>query len=219
MPWPLRITAVAAGAVVVALTLSTLVYVAPPSVAQRPLRPLAARVLEPLFWQNWQLFAPDPATAVSEVYLQVRLARPDGSTVETAPVEIEGAIDRAPRQQRLDPGRLPAVLLALDRAAYRYQRARSAVEDLPQQQRAAALRRLDESSADTFSVVQRLMSERADLLYPGRHVLAVRVDFGDRPIVPFDQRAQASVPDQRPDRRFRRSWATPWLPYVPGVGR
>lgn len=215
MPWPLRLTAVAAGAVVVALTLATLVYVAPPSVAQRPLRPLAARVLEPLFWQNWQLFAPDPATAVSEVYLQVRLARPDGSTVETAPVEIEGAVDRGPRHRRLDPGRLPAVLLALDRAAYRYQQARAAVDDLPQQQRAAALRRLDRSFAGTFSEVQRLMSQRADLLYPGRHVLAVRVDFGDRPIVPFDQRADASAPDQR----FRRSWATPWLPYAPGVGR
>lgn len=215
MPWSLRLTAVAAGAVVLVLTLATLVYVAPPSVAQRPLRPWAAGVLEPLLWQNWQLFAPDPATAVSEVYLQVRLARPDGSAEETAPVEIERAVDRAPRHQRLDPGRLPAALLALDRAAYRYQRARAAVDDLPPRQRAAALHRLDESFAGTFSVLQRLMSQRADALYPGRRILALRVDFGDRPVVPFDRRDDPSPPD----RPFRRSWRTPWLPYVPGVGR
>ncbi|MGN6330543.1 MAG: DUF5819 family protein [Motilibacteraceae bacterium] len=188
IPWRVRIALVAGGLPALLFVVACLVYNAPPSAAQSRLQPRAASVLEPYFWQDWQLFAPTPGSADDEVYLKTRLRHPDGAIVETGEVEVETAVDRTPRRFPLNPTKLPGIFLSLDGSAHRYAAAMQKIDELPADARAQAQHQLDVSFKNTFLQLQRFMSARAAALYPGREVLAVRVTFGERSIVPYSQR-------------------------------
>lgn len=215
VPWRIRLTLVAAGAPLFLFTVACLVYNAPPSAAQNRLKDSVAHVLEPYFWQDWQLFAPSPGASVPEVLLQTRLRRSDGHVVETTPVEVEDAVDRTPRRFRLNPTKLPGIFLSLNGTASRYEQAEGQIAKLPKAQRAQAQRALDLAFTNNFTELQRFMSVRAQALYPREQVLAVRVTFGDRAIVPFSQRYVSPPPPQK----FQEALQTSWMAYVPGVAR
>lgn len=216
-PVPARVRALVLAALVpvVVFTAACVVYNAPASPARNRVAAAASRILEPYFSQDWQLFGPTPGDSTSLVYLEARVKTPAGSVVETSPVEIEDAIDRAPQNFRINPTKLPGVLLAFDENAQKYTQQASDIKKLPTDQQAAAQTDLDKSFATNFLEMQRFFSSRAATLYPNDEIIAVKATFKNRPIVPFSARYASPQPDEPIDAELE----TSWLDYVPGVAQ
>jgi Family of unknown function (DUF5819) len=211
----LRLGTLVALVPVVVYVVACLIYNAPASAAQDRLKGGAATLMEPYFWQDWQLFGPTPGSNNDLVYLTTRIRRPSGDVVETKPVEVEQAIDRMPRSFPLNPTKLPGIFLAMDATSVRYSQAASRLKKLPADRQAAAQRELDKTFASNFLELQRFMSARAASLYPDQDILAVRVTFAHRPIVPFSQRYVRP----HPPTSSKTMLVTSWMPFVPGVER
>ena len=216
-PVPARIRALVLVALVpvIVFTAACVVYNAPASPARNRLADATNRLLEPYFSQDWQLFGPTPGNSINLVYMEARLKTPSGAVVEAAPVEIEDAIDRAPRDFRINPTKLPGVLLAFDESAQKYTQQATDIKKLPKDQQGAAQTELDKGFATNFLEMQRFFSARAATLYPDSQILAVKATFKNRPIVPFSARYEDPQPEQPTDAELE----TSWLDYVPGVAR
>jgi hypothetical protein len=214
LPLKVRITALTALATAAVYCLCCLVYNAPDSPAKDRIKGPATAFMEPYFWQDWQLFGPTPGSSNDLIYLRARMRLPgSGQTVVTSPVEIEQAIDRSPRDFRVNPTKLPGVLLAFDAAANRYAGVANKFEKLPAAEREAARKRLDDEFKPDFEEMRRFFSVQAKTLYPNAQIIAVQATFKNRPIVPFSARYAAP----RPKEREQGVLATSWLTYEPGV--
>ncbi len=215
VPLRVRICVLLALVPVVLFTLACLAYNAPASPARNRVASAATAFMEPYFWQDWQLFGPTPGDSNSLIYLQAQIKLPSGKVVQTSPLEIEQAIDRAPQQFRVNPTKLPGVLLAFDQAAQHYDQAATNIKKLPASQRAAAQTDLDKAYATDFLEMQRFFSARASSLYPQSQILAVRATFESQPIIPFSDRYERPQPKEPIDPLL----VTSWLSYVPGVAQ
>ncbi|MFE2068180.1 DUF5819 family protein [Streptomyces sp. NPDC059467] len=194
--------------------LCCLVYNAPASPAKDRVKAPVMAVMDPYFWQDWQLFGPTPGNNNDLIYLRARMRLPgSGTTVESSPVEIEQAIDRAPREFPANPTKLPGILLAFDAVANRYAGIANKIEKLPEADRDAARTGLDEQFKSDFEEMRRFFSVQAKALYPNAQVLAVQATFKIRAIVPFS--ARYAMP--KPKQHEKGLLATSWMTYVPGV--
>ncbi|AEV86900.1 hypothetical protein ACWT_5882 [Actinoplanes sp. SE50] len=200
--------------VVALFTAATLIYNAPASPARNRLD-FVPKLLQPYFWQDWQLFGPNPPVTNNLIYLEVRLRDATGQVTESAPAEIEQAIDRQPRSFRTNPTKTPGIMLAFNASANNFARAASAIAKMPADQQADARKKLFDEYANFFVEMQRFFSASADGLYPGRDIVAVRARFRTRSIVPFSQRYQDPPPAQ-PEKELL---DTSWLTYIPGIAR
>lgn len=200
---------------VVLYTAACLVYNAPASPARNRVDSTAVAFMEPYFWQDWQLFGPTPGDSNSLVYMEAQVRLPSGQVVQTSPVEIEGAIDRAPRGFRVNPTKLPGIMLAFDEGAQHYDQAATRIKKLPASQRAQAQTDLDKAYANDFLEMQRFMSARAESLYPQDRIVAVRATFKTQPIIPFSERYESPAPKEPVEPLMQ----TSWLPYVAGVAQ
>ncbi|WP_158702557.1 DUF5819 family protein [Kitasatospora sp. MMS16-BH015] len=200
---------------VVLYTAACAVYNAPPSPARNRVLGPVTRVMEPYFWQDWQLFGPTPGNSNSMIYLEARLKLASGQVVETSPVEIEQAIDRAPLEFRVNPTKIPGVLLAFNETAQKYAERATNIKKLPEDQRAAAQTDLDQDFANNFLEMRRFFSARAASLYPGDQIMAVKATFKHQAIVPFSARYASPQPVEPVEAQLE----TSWLDYVPGVAR
>jgi hypothetical protein len=216
LPFKVRISALTALAAMAVYCLCCLVYNAPDSPAKDRVKGPVMAFMEPVFWQDWQLFGPTPGNSDDLIYLRARMRLPgSGRTVVTSPVEIEQAIDRSPRDFRVNPTKLPGVLLAFDADANRYAGIANKFQKLPAAERDTARRRLDEQFKPEFEEMQRFFSVQAKTLYPDAQIIAVQTTFKTRPVVPFSAR----YAQPRPRQHERGVLATSWLPYVPGVAQ
>ncbi|MEU6173932.1 DUF5819 family protein [Streptantibioticus parmotrematis] len=215
VPWRVRVFVVAALLPVALFTAACLIYNAPASPVQVRLARPVNDVMGPYFSQDWQLFAPTPGTTNDLLYLEVTMRRAGSATaVQTKPLEIEGAIDRTPRERRWNPTKLPGVVLAFQENAADYARQSGQIdENYPADERAAQHKALLKRFTPTFEELQRFLSVRASSLYPGAKILAVRATFKEQPIVPFSQRYESPAPSQPVAGVLR----TSWMSYVPGV--
>ncbi|MEY9913448.1 hypothetical protein ABIA35_009721 [Catenulispora sp. MAP12-49] len=210
----LRICVLFALVPVTVFSLACLVYNAPPSPVKVRLGHQASSVLEPYFGQDWELFAPTPGTSNDRLYLEAELL-PKGSVavVTTQPVEVEYAIDRMPRSNRLLPSKLPGVLLAFQEAADQYTRTSNGIDKASKDMQPAMRKDLDAQFAPSFDEMQRFLSARAATLYPGAKIVAIRATFKRQDIVPFSQRYVAPTPHEPEKPELQ----TSWMPYVDGV--
>ncbi|MFK0105280.1 DUF5819 family protein [Streptomyces sp. NPDC091217] len=214
LPLRVRISALTALAAAAMYCLCCLAYNAPDSPAKDRVKGPVTALMNPVFWQDWQLFGPTPGNSDDLIYLRVRMTLPgSGQTVESSPVEIEQAIDRSPRDFRMNPTKLPGVLLAFDADANRYAGIANKLQKLPAAEREAARKRLDEQFRPNFEEMQRFFSVQAKTLYPGARIGAVQATFKTRPVVPFS--ARYAVP--KPSQHEHGVLATSWLTYIPGV--
>jgi hypothetical protein len=214
LPRRVRIAVTLLVLLVAVFTAGSLIYNAPASPARNRLS-FVAKAFQPYFWQDWQLFGPLPPTRNDLIYLQVRMRDEAGLVTDSAPVDIEEAIDKAPRQFRINPTKLPGVMLAFNVSANNFARASTDVSKLPAAQQPDARKRLFKQYANFFLEMQRFFSARAAALFPGRQIIAVRANFRSRAIVPFSQRHQRPQPVE-PEKQLL---DTSWLDYVPGVAR
>lgn len=103
--WRLRTTAALLLLPTVAYCLVCLVYNAPASPASVRLAGPVDAMTNTYFTQDWELFAPTPATDNSLLFLQVQLRSPGSETTQTtAAQDIEAAIDVLPRSGAGDDG-------------------------------------------------------------------------------------------------------------------
>jgi hypothetical protein len=200
---------------VTAFSVATLLYNAPPSPARNRLATPAAQALQPFFWQDWHLFGPTPPTRDGRVYLHARIQDDHGAVRETAPVEIEEKIDKAPRNFRLNPTKTPGIMLAFNSSANNFARSAADTKKMPAAQQPAAMKDLEKRYNTFFLEVQRFLSSTAGSLYPGQRIVSVRATFKSRAVLPFSQRYQRPTPPQ-PEQDLL---DTTWLPYAPGVAR
>ncbi|WP_208900697.1 DUF5819 family protein [Streptomyces incarnatus] len=215
LPWRVRLFVTAALLPVALFTVACLLYNAPASPVQARLARPVNDVMAPYFSQDWELFAPTPGTSNDLLYLEVTMRRAgSGTTVQTKPLEIEGAIDRTPRDRRWNPTKLPGVVLAFQENAADYARQFSQIdENYPADERAAQKKALLKRYTPTFQELQRFLSVRAASLYPDAKIIAVRGTFKQQPIVPFSQRYERPAPRQPVTGILK----TAWMAYVPGV--
>lgn len=212
----LRITTLLALLTVALYTAACLVYNAPDSPAKSRLQKAADAVMQPYFWQDWQLFGPTPGSNDDLIYLTVRMrSAGSGQVVQTSPVEIEQAIDRSPRAFPLNPTKLPGIPLAFDAAANRYARMATDFKKLPPAQRKAARAELDKQYVPEFREIQRFLSARAATMYPQTDIVSVKAVFKTRPIIPFSERYVTPQPEEKTKGILE----TSWMDYVPGVSR
>lgn len=194
--------------------LCCLVYNAPDSPAKDRVKGPVMAFMEPYFWQDWQLFGPTPGSNNDFVYLRTRMTLPgSGKTVESSPVEIEQAIDRSPREFRVNPTKLPGVLLAFDAVANRYAGIANKIQKLPATERGDARKRLDDQFKPDFEEMQRFFSVQAKALYPDAGIISVQAIFKNRPIVPFSAR----YAEPKPKEHEKGLLATSWMDYATGV--
>jgi hypothetical protein len=215
VPLRVRIAVLLALVPVVLFTVACLVYNAPASPARNRVAAAATDFMEPYFWQDWQLFGPTPGDNNSLIYLQTQIKLPSGRVVQTSPIEIEKSIDQSPQQFRVNPTKLPGVLLAFDQAAQHYDQAATNIKKLPTAERSTAQTNLDEAYATDFLEMRRFFSAQASILYPQSQILAVRATFDDQPIVPFSDRYESPQPKEPVQALL----VTSWLAYVPGVAQ
>jgi hypothetical protein len=215
VPWRVRAFVVAALLPVALFTAACLVYNAPASPAQIRLAGAVSDVMDPYFSQDWQLFAPTPGTSNDLLYLEVTLRQAGATKVlQTEPLEIEGAIDRTPRSMRLNPTKLPGVILAFQENAANYTQLAGQIQaNYPPSQRAAQMKALLKNFDPTFRELQRFLSVRAASLYPDARIIAVRGTFKEQAIVPFSER----YADPAPKEPITGVLQTAWMAYVPGV--
>jgi hypothetical protein len=214
LPAKVRVSALAALVAVAVYCLCCLVYNAPDSPAKDRVKGPVMAFMEPYFWQDWQLFGPTPGSNNDFVYLRARMTLPgSGKTVESSPVEIEQAIDRSPRDFRVNPTKLPGVLLAFDAVANRYAGIANKIQKLPAAERQDARKRLDDQFKPDFEEMQRFFSVQAKALYPDAKIISVQATFKNRPIVPFSAR----YAEPGPKEHEKGLLATSWMDYVAGV--
>jgi hypothetical protein len=151
------------------------------------------------------------------LYLDVRLL-PRGSDreVQTKPVEIEAAMNESPRSFRLNPTKLPGVLLDFQENIERYVRLYSQLKMVPSAtQRSRQTSALNNSFNAVFKEIQRFLSATAASLYPNTQIISVRGTFASRAIIPFSDRYEKPQPTEPIHLILR----TVWLPFVQGVAR
>ncbi|OIJ98858.1 DUF5819 family protein [Streptomyces monashensis] len=199
---------------VMLFTAACLVYNAPNSPAKARVARPVNRFMGAYFEQDWQLFGPNPGTSVDLVYVEARI-KPAGKNevVQTQPVEIEDAIDRTPRDFRVNPTKLPGVMLGFNEFATKYIKEKEEVDQLPASRRAQAVKYLASDFAPDFDELQRFLSVRATSLFPNARIISIRATFRSKPITPFASRYESPAPKQKIEGRLQTSWLT----YVPGV--
>jgi hypothetical protein len=212
LSWGTRLVAVAGVPIAVVYSVACLLYNAPKSPATIRIAGFTNAVIGSYFEQDWQLFGPTPQSSNNLIYLQVRIRAGD-KEIETSPVEVESAIDQAPRAFPLNPTKLAAVTLAFNEDMHNYANSDEQVRRLPARLRAQARYQLNVSNRWFFAELQRFFSARASSLYPGSDILALRVSFASQPMVPFSDRYEQPPPGQQPARLA----TTSWLAYIPGV--
>uniref|UniRef100_A0AAU2V5K0 DUF5819 family protein n=1 Tax=Streptomyces sp. NBC_00003 TaxID=2903608 RepID=A0AAU2V5K0_9ACTN len=212
----LRICTALALLPVVLYSVVCLAYNAPDSPVKTRVQGMTTKLMQPYFWQDWQLFGPTPGSNIDLIYLTVRM-KPAGSaaTVETSPVEIEDAIDRTPRAFPLNPTKLPGVPLAFDAAANRYAHMVTDFKKLPEADRKSAQENLDKQYASEFQEMQRFLSAQADSMYPQAQIISVRAEFKTKQMIPFSERYASP----KPKEPIKAILETSWMDYVPGVSR
>jgi hypothetical protein len=81
----------------------TLIYLLPLNPITLRLAPLLDGYMTPLFTQDWRLFAPNPIDETRVLLLACRLRAAQGTTVETAWVDISTPLWAAQARQRFSP--------------------------------------------------------------------------------------------------------------------
>jgi len=212
---PKRLRLIGAVAVLVAIfyAVCCTIYNAPASPAQIRIAGFTQRVLNPYFQQTWTLFGPTPGTSNNILLLYVRVQTPHG-IVSEAPVNIEAAIDRLPRSDRLLPSKLPGVVLDFQETFSNYENLLYKTRTkAPVAQRALIEKVLRAQFGPEFVELQRLMSLEALNYFHGADVVQVRAVFADQAMTPFSERYERNPPVAEP----RLLLNSGWMAFVPGV--
>lgn len=182
-----------AGALIVFIT-GTVLYNLPASTVTTRMRPTVDVVMHPWFEQDWQLFAPTPASSNTRLMVTARVARPDGSVVETPAFDVQYPIEDMPKNDHVLPTKRPGITLAAQERMSNYSRELAAIDKAPVAARAPLHRALDERYRSTLDEIDRFMSRCAQDRFPGAHIVAVRGAFTSTPMTPFSARNMHNPP-------------------------
>lgn len=211
--WPVRITALLLAGLAAIYAVACIVYNMPNSPVKVRTVSVARTVIHPWFDQDWQLFAPNPSTSNSRVWVSVQL-RSAGRIVTTAPFDIQYPLENEPTHNHLMPTKAPGITLGMNETWQNYRVQLQAVNRLPAAVRGLAHKQLDGRFATDFDSLDRYLSYAAHRRFPGQRVVKVRAKFVRYPMTPFSQRDMKHPFPQKSQDQLQ----TDWMPYVPGVG-
>jgi hypothetical protein len=180
-----------------------------------PVQVRAARwvhpVIHPVFDQDWQLFAPNPASYNNRML--VTAVTYDGTSyTQQAPFDVEIPLEVMPRGDHFLPTKLPGISLAANEEWSTYRVRLETIDKLPKPEQAPATAQLNKDFAVQFDMLSRVASYFAERRFPGLRVSKERVTFTRTDIVPFSERFTATVePEQQ-------QLTTSWLPFRPVRG-
>jgi hypothetical protein len=167
---------------------------------------LANHVIHPVFDQDWQLFAPNPASYNNRIL--VTAVTWDGqSYTQQAPFDIEGPLEAMPRRNHFLPTKIAGISLAANEEWSTYGLRLATIDKLPKQERAPATADLNKGFAVQFDMLSRVASYFAQRRFPGVHVVKERVTFTQTDMLPFSERDTTTVEPERQQLN------TSWLPF------
>ncbi|WP_437586174.1 DUF5819 family protein [Sorangium sp. So ce1000] len=208
----------------------TLSYLTPQNPLQLRFARLISGYMNPLFQQNWHLFAPDPISDTRLLMVACRLREPDGSTTETGWTDIttpyweghlENRLGPATRLGRSVTGAARMIYTAdptslqitkkLEQRRVRAQAGEGAPED-PEGHVVDALRGEVKKEQDAAyqlgkSVLERAGSAHCDSLYGPNRTVAVRMRMA---VLRFPRFSRRDLPDSKGDMTY---YDLDWAPY------
>ena len=203
---------VVAGALIVFIA-GTVLYNLPASTVTTRMRPTVDVVMHPWFEQDWQLFAPTPASSNTRLMVTARIERPDHSIVETPAFDVQQPIEDMPKSNHILPTKRPGITLAAQERMSNYSRELATIDKAPPAARAPMHRALDERYRSTLDEIDRFMSRCAQDRFPHARIVAVRGAFTSTPMTPFSARTMHNPPPL-PTKTIV---TTSWDPFVADV--
>ncbi|GGF17965.1 DUF5819 family protein [Williamsia phyllosphaerae] len=205
-------------AVVCLLLLCAAIYVVCAVVVDMPSSPVQTRVavpankvIHPVFDQDWQLFAPTPATSNSLIKVTAVTER-GGTRTTQAPFDIEAPLEKAAIANPVVPTKLAGLSLAANEEWNTYRTKLQAIKStVAPQNRQAAIAELDHQYRFTYDSLDRAASYYAHARFPGTQIVKVRVTFYKQDMVPFSRRNDHPVMPVKPLLQ------TSWLPYIADI--
>lgn len=193
----------------------TLVYLMPLNPITLHIAPLVERYMAPWFVQNWRLFAPNPINETRMLLVACRVQQADGTTVETAWVDVSTPLWDAQARQRfsvaawLDRSQAHAVELYFDRNEVLIALERQRTPEDSAVNRLADTIRTAEGARHTLAtrVLARLGSVYCDRWYGTGRTVATRVSLA---VLRFPRFSQRQLPDTDGEMRF---YPFAWMPY------
>ncbi len=213
-PWQLAL-AFAAACVALGVHFGfTLLYVLPANPLNVRLRPAIDAYIQPLFAQNWGLFAPNPPYESKMVLVGCRVRSAEGTIEEKPTVNVSQRLQEMNRERRLTPatylmrtqlGPLPVMFVRRSELERRVEE-----KELPELEdmRKNYQEYRDQSHAKGLELMTRVASAECRRLYPDQEVVEVRPMALLESVPKYSQRFMDSPPVER------RSFDMGWQPYV-----
>lgn len=210
----LRVTAVLTLAVAALYMAACVIYNLPSSTVKVRIDTADKAVMQPWFEQDWQLFAPTPATSNAHLMISIRAVGPSGAMMELAPFDAQYPIEDLQKDSPFLPTKQPGATLAAQERFASYQKQLLVIEKYAGPQQQVLHTQLDRGFAATLDGLDRLISYEAHHRYPAADIWQVRATFTGTPMTPFSARyLTPPLP-----AKTTISLQTTWFPYISGVG-
>jgi hypothetical protein len=213
LPARVRISAVVAVAVAAVYMIACVIYNLPSSTMKVRVDDADKALMQPWFEQDWQLFAPTPASSNAHLVISIK-ASESGSKSELAPFDAQYPIEDMQKRSPELPTKQPGITLAAQERFASYQKQLLVIEKAGGPSARGLHAQLDKTFAPTLDALDRFISYEAHKQYPTAQISQVRATFTSTPMTPFSERNDA-VP---PVEKTKETLQTNWFPYVEGVG-
>ena len=171
-------------------------------------------MMQPWFEQDWQLFAPTPATSNAHLMVSIRAVAATGAIIELPAFDAQYPIEDLQKKTPFLPTKQPGATLAAQERFASYQRQLLVIQRIAGPQQQLLHDQLDKTFGPTLDGLDRLISYEAHQKYPGADIRQVQATFTTTPMTPFSARHVWPPPKET----TKQSLQTNWFPYVSGVG-
>ena len=211
-----RLRIAAASAVLVAATymIACVVYNLPSSTVKVRVDGADKTMMQPWFEQDWQLFAPTPATSNAHLVISMRAVATSGAVTEPASFDAQYPIEDLQKSTPFLPTKQPGVTLAAQERFASYQKQLVVIERSAGPDQQVLHAKLDQVYAPTLDALDRFISYEAHRKYPAADLRQVQATFTGTPMTPFSARFVSPPPAEATTTSLQ----TNWFPYVGGVG-
>ncbi|SDY46103.1 DUF5819 family protein [Thermoactinomyces sp. DSM 45892] len=207
------------GAFVVHFALTAL-YVSPSNPLKVKYSQVVNGYMEPLFTQNWKLFAPDPVTSDNTFYVRVKIKETDGQEKITGWFDITSDLFKKNQENRFTPYnrllRFPRSSIALigeqdDILATLKKKVQDKKVDEEKFKDLLEGEKIKQKKTYATKLVNRYAESYLASVFPGKKIEQLQVMMVETESTPFSKRADKSYQNKKSSYEFD------WKDYQPGV--
>lgn len=214
LPRRLRITAALAVVIAGVYMVACAVYNLPSSTVKVRVDGADKAMMQPWFEQDWQLFAPSPATSNARLMISIRAVGAGGANLVLPAFDAQYPIEDLQKQTPFLPTKQPGATLAAQERFASYQKQLLVIQRIAGPQEQLLHAQLDKAFQPTLDGLDRLISYEAHRRYPGADIRQVQATFTSTPMTPFSARFVSPTPTEVTTQSLQSNW----FPYVSGVG-